>query len=91
MNDIELFWARVNSRIKQLNTTQNQVSLDCGMNSRRLQNLSAGGRIPDAFEIVKIASALNTTSEYLVTGIEPSNDNSEAIELIRKALLILER
>lgn len=91
MNEIELFWTRVNSRIKQLNTTQQQVSIDCGMNSRRLQNLSAGGRIPDAFEIVKIASVLNTTSEYLVTGVQPSNDNSESIELLKKVIENLSR
>lgn len=38
---------------------------------RRVQNLSDGKRLPDLEEAQKIASVLNTTVEYLVTGEEP--------------------
>lgn len=75
MNDIELFWGRVNSLIKSSNTTQSAVSIQCGFNPRRLQNLSGGNRLPDCFEAVAIAKALNTTVEYLVTG-----ENSETVK-----------
>ena len=68
MDDIALFWERLNSLIKKSNTTQASVSVQCGMNPRRLQNLSAGNRLPDAFEAFHIAKTLKTTVEYLVTG-----------------------
>lgn len=68
MNEIEQFWERLNSLIKKSNTTQNALSIQCGLNPRRLQNLSAGLRLPDCFEAVKIAKALNTSVEFLVTG-----------------------
>jgi len=69
MNKKIPFWERLNSLIKQSNKTQAELSKDCGFDSpRRLQNLSAGNRLPDCEECVKIAKALNTTVEFLVTG-----------------------
>ncbi len=68
MDDTNSFWQRVNTLIKQKGTTQNAVSVQCGFNPRRLQNLSAGNRLPDCDEAVKIANVLNSTVEYLVTG-----------------------
>ena len=85
MSDIELFWERVNSLIKQHNTTQSAISVQCGMNPRRLQNLSGGNRLPDCFEAVLIAKALNTTVEYLVTGNSTGSDK-ELSELKRQIL-----
>lgn len=70
--EIKLFWERLNSLIKQSSTTQQEVSVKCNLNPRRLQNLSAGNRLPDCNEAYKIAKLLNTTVEYLVTGIPAS-------------------
>ena len=61
-------WERINSLIKEKNLTQSSLSAICGFNQRRIQNLSAANRLPDAVEIVAIAKALETTAEYLVTG-----------------------
>lgn len=84
MDDVERFWERLNSLIKTSNTTQNAVSVQCGFNPRRLQNLSAGNRLPDCFEAVLIAKALNTSVEYLVTG--EKNESPELSELKKKIL-----
>lgn len=69
MNTVD-FWYRVNQLIKSKNTTQAGLSLDCGFNQRRIQNLSASSRAPDVFEAYKIAQALDVSVEYLVTGKE---------------------
>lgn len=72
------FWIRTNALIKQLNKTQRGLSLECGFTDRKIENQSSNDRIPDAIEAVKIAKALNTTVEYLVTG---ENNNQAAQEL----------
>lgn len=79
------FWNRVNFLIRTQNKTQSGLSLECGLNQRRIQNLSASSRIPDVFEGVKIARALGVSVEYLVTGKE-TNPAAETLEKI-KALL----
>lgn len=82
-------WERINLLIKKKNTTQNAVSVDCGFNPRRIQNLSAGNRLPDAIEITKIAQALGTSVEYLVTGEDKSpvmEENIKLKEKIQKAI-----
>ena len=62
------FWKRTNSLIKLLNKTQRSLALECGFTERRIETLSSNNRSPDIIEVVKIAKALNTTVEYLVTG-----------------------
>ncbi len=79
MYEVTCFWERLNSLIKHSNTTQNEVSVRCGLNPRRLQNLSAGSRLPDCFEAVAIADALGTTVEFLVAGKDPQ-DKKEIIK-----------
>jgi transcriptional regulator with XRE-family HTH domain len=90
MNKKLPFWERANSLIKQQNTTQAEVSRKCDFTStRRLQNLTSGGRYPDCDEGVKIAKALNTTVEYLVTGETGINvvltpDENKLLSIYRK-------
>ena len=81
-------WNRINALIKEKNTTQNAISIDCGFNPRRIQNLSGGNRLPDAIEITKIAEALGTTVEYLVTGqsTAPKPDTSKILETLNAAI-----
>ena len=84
MNTVD-FWYRVNQLIKSKNTTQAGLSLDCGFNQRRIQNLSASSRAPDVFEAYKIAQALGVSVEYLVTG-EDSNPAAETLDKIKNLL-----
>ena len=83
---IEAFWGRVNTLIKQCNTTQAELSAKLNPKDpspRKLQNMS-GKRLPDAEEVVIIAKELNTTVEYLVTGetgIGLSEDSLKAATL----------
>lgn len=66
--DTESFWIRTNEAIKAANTTQRKLALRCGFSERRIESLSSGNRLPDAFEIAKMARALETPIEYLITG-----------------------
>lgn len=68
---------RINAMIKSKNTTQRILSLKCGFTERRIESLSASGRLPDAIEITKIAAALGTSVEYLVTGSSGSTAEEE--------------
>lgn len=62
------FWLRTNMLIRSQNKTQRSLALECGFTERRIESLSSGCRSPNIIEVVKIAKALNTTVEYLVTG-----------------------
>lgn len=79
-----MFWQNVNNIIKQQNKTQKSVSLECGFSERRIQNLSSSGRLPDVEEAFKIAQALGTSVEFLVTGEESRPDIRELQELRTK-------
>lgn len=78
------FWLRTNTLIKLLNKTQRGLALECGFTERRIETLSSNSRSPDVIEAVKIAKALNTTVEYLVTGVEENKAEKELTELKAK-------
>ena len=80
------FWDRTNALIKKLNKTQSSVSVECGFNPRRIQNLSGSNRLPDAAEAYKIAQALNTTVEYLVTG-EDTSPYKQELDKLKAAII----
>lgn len=75
--EVKSFWIRTNALIKKNKTTQQELSLQCGFLPRRIQSLSAENRKPSVFEAYSIAKALNTTIDYLVTGIDHTSDNNE--------------
>ena len=78
------FWKRTNSLIKLLNKTQRSLALECGFTERRIETLSSNNRSPDIIEAVKIAHALNTTVEYLVTGEDENQAAKDLTELKAK-------
>jgi transcriptional regulator with XRE-family HTH domain len=77
----DVFWDRVNVLIKRSKTTQRVLSMECGFTARRIESLVSAGRIPDGIETYRIAQALGTTVEYLISGQEPTRpDTSVAIQ-----------
>ena len=78
------FWKRTNSLIKLSNKTQRSLALECGFTERRIETLSSNNRSPDIIEAVKIAQALNTTVEFLVTGQDANKAAKELTELKAK-------
>ena len=74
------FWERVNTLIKNSGKTQREISLLLDKdNPRKLQNWTAGKRLPDAEEAAVIAKSLNTTVEYLLAGEDSIGLSPESI------------
>ena len=69
--DIASFWERTNQLIKSQKTTQRALSVNCGFAFRRIESLVSLNRMPDGIETYRIAQALNTSVEFLITGKEP--------------------
>ena len=80
------FWLNVNRLIKSQNTTQEAIAKTCAINFGTFKNRSSKKIVPDAIEAYKIAQALNTTVEYLVTGEDASPYKKELDKL--KAAII---
>ena len=70
------FWKRTNELIKLQSKTQRGLALECGFTERRIETLSSNNRSPDVIEAVKIAEALNTSVEFLVSGKEPDSSQN---------------
>jgi hypothetical protein len=65
------FWNNVNFIIKLRNTTQDWVAVKAGINPSAFRSSISKSNEPGVFRALKIAQVLDTTVEYLVTGIEP--------------------
>ena len=86
--DVEAFWNRIRTLIKQSPYTQNSLSETIGLNPKSLSVMMAKGNVPGAFQTYKIAKLLNTSVEYLLTGEENSvkPDTSELEKTLNRAL-----
>lgn len=82
------FWERTNTLIKHLNKTQRGLALECGFTERRIETLSSNNRSPDIIEVVKIAKALNTSVEYLVTGKSQNSLANDEIQFLNNYKLL---
>lgn len=71
MNEAIDFWKRINFLIKNSGTKQQSVAELCNIPYQTFRGWVTRQVFPDALQSVKIAKALNTTVEYLVTGVEP--------------------
>ncbi|MBO7695648.1 MAG: helix-turn-helix transcriptional regulator [Methanobrevibacter sp.] len=79
-----MFWNNVKNLLDISNLTQKELSALTDINLGTLKNQICRNVIPDAIEAVKIAKALNTTVEFLVTGTEENQAEKELTELKAK-------
>ncbi|MBO7517961.1 MAG: helix-turn-helix transcriptional regulator [Methanobrevibacter sp.] len=79
-----MFWTNVKTLLDIRNLTQKELSALSDINLGTLKNQICRNVIPDAVEAVKIAQALNTTVEFLVTGTEENQAEKELTELKAK-------
>lgn len=84
--DAVSFWNRVKQLIKSNNTTQRGLSETIGLGARALEIKIGRKSAPDVFEAYKIAQALNTTVEYLVTG-EDSSPYKQELDKLKAAII----
>lgn len=71
-NDNAEIGRRIYERRKQLNITQEKLSELANTTPQAISNYERGERELKASIIIKLASALNTTTDYILTG----NDNA---------------
>lgn len=89
MNE-ENFWNRVKALLKQNKLTQENLAEKAGLNFNNLKQQIFYNRIPDAVQSVAIAQVLDTSVEYLVTGIDSNPAAAELAELKGKLRAILD-
>lgn len=78
------YWKRVKTLIKSKNLTQEKICKTCGISLATFVSWIHNERLPDLLSAVKIASVLNTSVEFLVTGKEPDKAAEELEQLKAK-------
>jgi transcriptional regulator with XRE-family HTH domain len=80
-DDVVSFWKRVNSHIKSRKTKQEALASECNISYQTFRGWITNKRYPSTPETYRIAQALHTSVEYLVTGEDPGKpDTTEALE-----------
>ena len=74
---------RLKNEIRAKNTTQEWIASKIGVPFGTLRKWMTRKTYPDIREGVEIAKLLETSAEYLVTGITPENLNDTEQKLIR--------
>jgi transcriptional regulator with XRE-family HTH domain len=77
------FWNRLKNEIKDKNTTQEWIAGKIGVPLSTFRKWMTRKTYPDIREGIEIAKLLETSAEYLVTGITPENLNDTEQKLIR--------
>lgn len=89
-----IYWENVKRLIKENNTTQEWVAGKAGVSVAVFRNWIYHNRFPNTEKSIKIAKALNTTVEYLVTGekkIRLYRENSDIEEICNSLVDLSEK
>jgi transcriptional regulator with XRE-family HTH domain len=81
------FWTRLKKEIKAKNTTQEWIAGKIGVPFGTFRKWMTRKTYPNLKEGIEIAKLLETSAEYLVTGIEPgglSDTERKLISVYRK-------
>ena len=73
------FWERFETQMKVLSLTKKEVAALVGISYGTFVNYSTNNRIPKTEEAVRIAKAIGTSVEYLVSGEEADIEQEEPI------------
>jgi transcriptional regulator with XRE-family HTH domain len=74
MEEAVFFWNTVKTLIKKNHITQETLCSQCNFPLSTFKHWIFKSIFPDALQSYKIAKALNTSVEYLLTGEEPKLD-----------------
>ena len=87
------FWLRVKDKLDFQDSTQRDLAQNINESYNTLQSWINRDRLPNAEQAVKIADALNTSVEFLVTGKSNNrkNDNSKTVKLLEQAIENLQK
>ena len=87
------FWLRVKAKLDYQNCTQRELAEKIGESYNTLQSWINRDRLPNAEQAVKVAEALHTSVEFLVTGktAHKTDGHSKAISLLEEAIATLQK
>ena len=68
---------RIARRIKELDMRQLDVCNKTGLSTTALSQYCTGKRVPDTVSLYKIATALGVSMEWVLTGEDVTNENSQ--------------
>lgn len=75
------FWQRVIMLMDNQNISRKELAIDVGFDVSNIGKGLLNNNIPAADTAVKIAKVLNTTAEYLVTGLIPQDEKHPEINM----------
>lgn len=79
--------ARLVSRIKELGLKQSDICQETGLSTTAVSNYCTGKRLPDTLSLYKIAMVLKVPMEWILTGKNSTNEESEQERLQNLNLL----
>ena len=84
MDDINLkeIGRRISERRRQLNYTQEQMAEWMNVSIQMISNLERGNKSIRIENLVKVASILNVSTDYILTGRQGSSDVQDLVELL---------
>lgn len=87
------FWLRVKDILDYQDSTQKELAERIGERYNTLQSWINRNRLPNAEQSVKIAAALNTSVEFLVTGksSHATIKHAKTVKLLKDTIDQLER
>ena len=82
------FWSRVRDRLDYKGMTQKDLAAQIDESYNTVQAWINKNRLPNAEQAVRIADAVSSSVEYLVTGKSKvgKTDHSKTIELLKEAI-----
>ena len=76
---------RILSLLEKSNYTQKELASMVGVTESAMSRYINDDRIPRSNIVANIATALNTTSDYLITGQKPQDDFGEIYRLVARS------
>lgn len=81
---MNIFLERLKDELSYQSLTQKELAEKTGISVNTIRDWFSKDLVPDVFNAVKVAQALNITVEYLVTGINENQAEKELTELKAK-------
>ena len=81
---MNIFLERLKDELSYQGLTQKELSERTDISINTIRGWFSKDLVPDVFNAVKVAKALNTSVEYLVTGIDDNKATKELTELKAK-------
>lgn len=76
---------RIAALLKKSRYTQKELAQMAGVTEAAMSKYLNDERTPRAEVIANIATALNTTSDYLIRGIQPEDDFAQVYKLVARS------